>query len=269
MVAAKKIALVTGASSGFGQLTAERLAANGWHVFGTSRQAHPSPSSEFEMLVLDVRDDASVQACVAEVLERAGRLDLLVNNAGFTHVSVAEETELAVARDVMETNFWGAVRVINAVLPTMRKQRSGRIINVSSLAGLVGAPAQAFYTASKYALEGYSEALSLELHSFGIHVSLIEPGFFRTNIRALPAPADRHIAAYDDARNTIALELRESLAHGGDPQAVADAIARIAASKSPRLRYRIGTDAIWIPRLKAILPNALFFARVRKRFGLR
>ncbi len=191
-----RVALVTGASSGFGQLTAARLVASGYRVFGTSRDAQASSAPGVEMLVLDVRSEESVQACVAELLQRAGRLDLLVNNAGQTHASLAEETDPAQARDVLETNFWGAVRVTNAVLPTMRKQRSGHIINVSSLAGLLGTPGQAFYSASKFALEGYSEALSIELQPFHIHVSLIEPGFFNTGLHAVPgafSPADSRL----------------------------------------------------------------------------
>ena len=223
-----KIALVTGASSGFGQLTAARLAASGYRVFGTSRKAQTSSAPGVEMLVLDVCSDESVQACVAELLQRAGRLDLLVNNAGQTHASLAEETDPAQARDVMETNFWGAVRVTNAVLPTMRKQRGGHIINVSSLAGLLGTPGQAFYSASKFALEGYSEALSIELQPFHIHVSLIEPGFFNTGLHASTAPSARQISDYDSLRSAIETSVQQSITQGGDPQAVAEAMMRVA-----------------------------------------
>ena len=264
----KKIALVTGASSGFGQLTAARLACDGYRVFGTSRKPQAVSAPSVEMLVLDVCSDESVQACVTELLQRAGRLDLLVNNAGQTHASLAEETDPAQARDVMETNFWGAVRVTNAVLPTMRKQRGGHIINVSSLAGLLGPPGQAFYSASKFALEGYSEALSMELHPFHIHVSLIEPGFFNTGLHASLAPPARQIPDYDSLRSAIETSVQESIAQGGDPQAVAEAIVRAAASKSPKLRYRVGSDAVWVPRLKAIVPGSMFSAQMRKRFGL-
>ena len=263
-----KIALVTGASSGFGQLTAARLAASGYRVFGTSRKAQTSSAPGVEMLVLDVCSDESVQACAAELLQRAGRLDLLVNNAGQTHASLAEETGPAQARDVLETNFWGAVRVINAVLPTLRKQRSGHIINVSSLAGLLGTPGQAFYSASKFALEGYSEALSIELHPFHIQVSLIEPGFFSTGLHASPAPSARQIPDYDRLRSAIETSVQQSITQGGDPQAVAETIVRVAASKSPKLRTRVGSDAVWVPRLKAIVPSGMFNAQMRKRFGL-
>ena len=263
-----RVALVTGASSGFGQLTAARLVASGHRVFGTSRDAQASSAPGVAMLVLDVRSEESVQACVAELMQQAGRLDLLVNNAGQTHASLAEETDPAQARDVLETNFWGAVRVTNAVLPTMRKQLSGHIINVSSLAGLLGTPGQAFYSASKFALEGYSEALSIELQPFNIHVSLIEPGFFNTGLHASPAPSARQIPDYDRLRSAIETSVQQSITQGGDPRAVAEAIVRAAADTSPKLRIRVGSDAVWVPRLKAVVPSAMFNAQMRKRFGL-
>jgi NAD(P)-dependent dehydrogenase (short-subunit alcohol dehydrogenase family) len=263
-----RVALVTGASSGFGQLTAARLVARGYRVFGTSRDAQASSAPGVEMLVLDVRSEESVQACVAELLGRAGRLDVAVNNAGVAHASLAEETTLAEAQAILDTNFWGVVRVTNAVLPTMRQQRGGHIINVSSLAGLLGTPGQAFYSASKFALEGYSEALSIELQPFNIHVSLVEPGFFSTGLHASPASSDRQIPDYDRLRSAIETSVQQSITQGGDPQAVAEAIVRVAASKSPELRTRVGSDAVWVPRLKAIVPESMFSARMRKRFGL-
>ena len=263
-----KIALVTGASSGFGQLTAARLVASGHRVFGTSRDAQASSAPGVEMLVLDVRSEESVQACVAELLGRAGRLDVAVNNAGVAHASLAEETTLAEAQAILDTNFWGVVRVTNAVLPAMRQQRGGHIINVSSLAGLLGTPGQAFYSASKFALEGYSEALSIELQPFNIHVSLVEPGFFNTGLHAGLVPSPRQISDYDDMRPAVERSLRESMARGGDPQAVAEAIVRVAADTSPKLRIRVGSDAVWVPRLKAIVPDSMFSAQMRKRFGL-
>ena len=150
----EKVALVTGASSGFGRLTASLLAESGFHVFGTSRK-HTGHGDGVEMLALDVTSRDSVDACVRAVLTRGDRIDVLVNNAGRTHASMVEETPIETALDVFDTNFWGAVRVTNAFLPTMRRQRAGLIINVGSLAGLVGVPGQAFYAASKHALEGY------------------------------------------------------------------------------------------------------------------
>ncbi|MFN6565309.1 MAG: SDR family NAD(P)-dependent oxidoreductase [Nostoc sp. ChiSLP01] len=168
----QKVVLVTGASSGFGQLIAQKLAAVDYCVFGTSRKEHP-PSQGVEMLRLDVTSDSSVQSCINGLVTRTKRIDVLVNNAGQIHASMIEETSLEQAKEIFETNFWGVVRVTNAVLPIMRQQRSGHIINMSSVAGLIGAPGQGFYSASKFALEGYSEALSVELDPFNIQVSLV------------------------------------------------------------------------------------------------
>jgi NAD(P)-dependent dehydrogenase (short-subunit alcohol dehydrogenase family) len=173
-----QVALVTGASSGFGLVTACLLAENGFAVFGTSRRMMPDAAG-VAMRQLDVTAPESITHCVQDILATAGRIDLLVNNAGQTHASFLEETPLAAARQVFETNFWGVVGVTNAVLPTMRARRCGRIINVSSLAGLIGAPGQGFYAASKHALEGYTETLQTEVASFNIAVSLVEPRFLR------------------------------------------------------------------------------------------
>ena len=181
MVTEKKVALVTGVSSGFGRLIARRLHECQYRVFGTSRRKDTIADSGVEMLMLDVRSEDSVRACVSTVLDSEEGIDVLVNNAGTTHLSLAEETNLDEARAVFETNFFGIVRMTNAVLPAMRARKSGRIINVCSMAGLVAIPGQAFYTASKFALEGYGEALRYEVEPFRIHVSLIEPGFDRTS----------------------------------------------------------------------------------------
>src|SRR6187399_447381 len=166
----QKVALVTGASSGFGELTARLLAQSGFKVFGTSRRSG-AIGGGVEMLELDVTLQASVDACIQTVLTRSDTIDVLVNNAGQTHASLVEDTPIETAMRVFDTNFWGVVRVTNAVLPTMRKKRSGLIINVSSLAGLVGVPGQGFYAASKHALEGYTETLQTELQQFDIRVS--------------------------------------------------------------------------------------------------
>jgi short-subunit dehydrogenase len=155
------------------------------------------------MLMLDVKSDSSVQSCIKQLLARTNRIDLLVNNAGEIHSSVLEETSLEQAKDIFETNFWGVVRLTNAVLPTMRQQRSGHIINMSSVAGLIGAPGQGFYSASKFALEGYSEALSVELDPFNIKVSLIEPGYFKTNFNDAMLQPTSTYADYDTVRDVI------------------------------------------------------------------
>lgn len=264
----KPVALVTGASSGFGQLTARLLARKGYRVFGTSRKELVAAPQEFEMLRLDVQSDQSVQACVQQLLRLVGHIDLLVNNAGQVHASVIEETSLEQAKDVFETNFWGVVRVTNAVLPIMRRQHSGHIINVSSLAGLIGVIGQGFYSASKYALEGYSEALSHEVRQLNIKISLIEPGFFKTNLHHAAAQGANALADYQALRKAVESAVKQAILQGDDPEKVARTIVSIAQNKSPRLRYRVGNDALWVPRLKAVLPESLFWLGLRRRFNL-
>ncbi len=264
----RPVALVTGASSGFGQLTAARLARKGYRVFGTSRKENSTAPEGVEMLVLDVRSDASVQACIQKMLTRVDRLDLLVNNAGQAHASLLEETSVEQARDVFETNFWGVVRLTDAILPMMRRQRSGHIINVSSLAGLIGVPGQGFYSASKFALEGYSEALSLEVQGCNIKVTLIEPGFFKTNLHQALSHGGRAIIDYNALRDTLESSIQQAISQGEDPAKVAELILRVAESHAPRTSYRIGDDALWVPRLKAVLPERLFRLGLRRRFHL-
>jgi len=268
MMEIRKVVLVTGASSGFGQLTGSLFATHGYRVFGTSRSPRPDGVEGIEMLALDVRSDDSVRACVERVLELAGQLDVLVNNAGMEHASLIEETAPAHARDVFETNFWGMVRVTNAVLPSMRQRRSGRIINVGSLAGLMGIPGQGFYAASKFAVEGFTESLRLEISGFGIHVSVIEPGFFKTKLNESMPVGAAPISDYDPMRRAVESSIDRAIAQGDDPRKVADAIVRVAETTSPRARYRVGSDAVWTPRLRALLPERLFQRGLRKRFML-
>jgi short-subunit dehydrogenase len=167
------VALVTGASSGIGQATAKALARAGYSVFGTSRKAVAEGSDGIKMLICDVTDDASVAKMVAEVLKQAGRIDLLVNNAGIGLLGGAEESSTAQARALFDVNVFGITRVTNAVLPTMRSQRKGRIVNLSSILGLIPSPHNALYASTKHAVEGYSESLDHELRTFGIRVVVV------------------------------------------------------------------------------------------------
>src|SRR5215813_2912337 len=177
----QKVVLITGASSGVGQATARLLSENGYRVFGTSRNpAGARAIPTVEMLALDVRSDASVSACVTAVVKQAGRVDVLVNNAAYELAGALEEISLEEAKAQFETNFFGVVRMVKAVLPSMRQQRQGQIINVSSFSGLSAIPFLGIYSASKFALEGYTEALRMELKPFDIHVSLTEAAFLKT-----------------------------------------------------------------------------------------
>src|SRR5881394_979121 len=176
-----RIALVTGASSGIGEATAERLAKAGYKVYGTSRRVTQTGPRPFEMLALDVTSDDSVEAVVREVMRREGRIDLLVNNAGFgVAPGGAEESSLDQARSIFETNFFGVVRMTRAVVPHMRRQGNGRIINIGSVLGFLPMPYGALYAATKHAVAGYSESLDHELRTRGIRVSIIEPAYTKT-----------------------------------------------------------------------------------------
>jgi short-subunit dehydrogenase len=250
--------LVTGASSGIGQAIAQLLTARGFTVFGTSRK----PTGN--LIPLDVRSDDSVRACV----ERVGKIDVLVNNAGYSLMGSAEETSLDEAKAQLETNFFGVVRMVKAVLPGMRKAGAGKIITIGSLAGITAIPFGAFYTASKFALEGYTEALWHELRPFGIHVTLIEPGFIATPIGESTQIAAAPLSAYDGVRQRATHALDQHVKDGISPDAVAQRVLRVIQSRSPTLRYRVGTDAAWFPRLKSVLPWPLFAIGVRRTFAV-
>ena len=250
--------LVTGASSGIGQAIAQLLTARGFTVFGTSRK----PTGN--LIPLDVRSDDSVRACV----ERVGKIDVLVNNAGYSLMGSAEETSLDEAKAQLETNFFGVVRMVKAVLPGMRKAGAGKIITIGSLAGITAIPFGAFYTASKFALEGYTEALWHELRPFGIHVTLIEPGFIATSIGESTQIAAAPLSAYDGVRQRATHALDQHVKDGISPDAVAQRVLRVIQSRSPTLRYRVGTDAAWFPRLKSVLPWPLFAVGVRRTFAV-
>jgi NAD(P)-dependent dehydrogenase (short-subunit alcohol dehydrogenase family) len=259
--------LITGESSGIGKATAQLFAERGFLVFGTSRQQRENEDG-IEMLKLDVRSDESVQKCVKEVLNRTGRIDVLVNNAGILNQGTfAEETSLEEARAVFETNFFGVVRVTNAVLPGMRARGEGRIINIGSLAAWVGEPGEAFYSASKHALAGYTEALRHEVWPLGIDICLVEPGAFKTNIYQEPYIEKNAIADYDSARRAVHNVLRETALRGDDPRKVARLILQIVNASQPRLRYGIGGDR-WLPYVKVLLPQRSFDYLLRRGFRL-
>jgi short-subunit dehydrogenase len=218
------------------------------------------------MLPLDVRSGESVDQCIDQVLARAGKLDVLVNNAGYALAGAAEETSIEEAKAQFDTNFFGLARVVNAVLPTMRKARSGKIINIGSLAGLTAIPFMSFYSATKFALEGYSETLWHELQPLGISVSLVEPAFANTGLADGPTAA-RLLPDYDGPRRRALESIHHFVKDGISPEQVAACVLEIVETPSPRLRYRVGTDARWLPRLKAVAPWRVFAAGVRRRFA--
>jgi NAD(P)-dependent dehydrogenase (short-subunit alcohol dehydrogenase family) len=264
------VVLITGASSGFGRLTAQLLACHNYRVFGTSRRARAGASAGiFEMLPLDVRSDESARACVEMVLERAGRIDVLINNAGHGLSGAAEEATIAEAQALFETNFFGTVRMVNAVLPHMRQQQRGRIINLSSVVGMVGIPFEGFYSASKHAVEGYSESLRYEVRPFNIHVSIIEPAGFETNFGSTLQKASAPIEAYAEVRERAVRVLEEDMLQGGaDPIVIAAIVLRILQSAAPKLRYPAGNDAFVVAACKRLLPDVALEFMMRSLFKL-
>lgn len=260
--------LITGASSGIGQATARLLAEHGFTVFGTARKPQAATINGVTMIPLDVCSDDSVRACVEQVTQQAGGLDMLVNNAGYAVTGAAEETSLDEAKAQFETNFFGVVRMVQAVLPTMRAARAGKIVNIGSLAGNTSIPFSGFYSATKFALEGYSESLWYELRPFGISVSLVEPGFVHTPIGEASPAAAHPLPAYDATRARALTAFGKAIAAGIPAEQVARAVLEIANRSAPELRYRVGAQGTWLPRLRNVVPWKVYAAGVRKTFAL-
>src|SRR5438874_3666911 len=263
------VALVTGASSGIGKATAERLATAGYKVYGTSRRGATPGQRSFEMLSLDVTSDESVDAAVRDVMRLGGRIDLLVNNAGFSVAPAgAEESSIEQARAIFETNFFGIVRMTRAVLPHMRRQGSGRIINIGSVLGFLPAPYMALYAATKHAVEGYSESLDHELRTKGIRVSVIEPAYTKTQFDAHLLEADSKLDEYREARAVVGKRVQEAVAAADEPGIVAAVVLQAAAATQPKLRYTAGRGASRLRWLRRFAPAGVMDAGIRKEFRL-
>ena len=264
-----KVALVTGASSGIGKATAQRLATAGYKVYGTSRRGAPASQRLFEMLTLDVTSDASVEAVVSDVMRLEGRIDLLVNNAGFGVAPAgAEESSIEQARSIFETNFFGVVRMTRAVVPHMRRQGSGRIINIGSVLGFLPMPYGALYAATKHAIEGYSESLDHELRTRGIRVSIIEPAYAKTRFDANFLEPDSKIDEYRDVREALRTTLTEVMATADQPGVVADVVLKAAKAVRPKLRYTAGGLASRLRWLHRFAPAGVLDAGIRKDLHL-
>ena len=264
-----KVVLVTGASSGIGEATAERLAGAGYTVFGTSRRAASAKGRSFEMLTLDVTRDSSVAAVVEEVMRRAGRVDVLVNNAGFgVAPAAAEESSIEQAQSIFDTNFFGVVRMTRALVPHMRKQGSGRIINIGSVLGFLPMPYGAFYAATKHAVEGYSESLDHELRTRGIRVSIIEPAYTKTPFDANLLEPDATLDEYREIRRAVTGRLRELMATADPPRVVADVVLRAASAAHPKIRYTAGSLADRLRFLRSYMPAGVVDGGIRKDLRL-
>ncbi|MFH0841475.1 MAG: SDR family oxidoreductase [Bacteroidota bacterium] len=257
----KKVILLTGISSGFGKETSRLLAEKGHIVYGTVRR-EPLANNTVQYLTMDLTDPVSIKAAVAYVIEKEGRIDVLINNAGMHTGGPAETTPVEYIRLQMDTNFLGMVQMVQEVLPHMRKQGGGTIINFSSIGGLMGLPYQAYYSASKFAIEGFSESLRMEVSRYNIKVILINPGDFHTsnsanrrNYLAPTGPED----PYNEQYNITMSVIEKDEANGWAPELLAKRIVRIVEYKNPLQRYIIGSFeqklAVWI---KSILPGKLF-----------
>ncbi len=265
-----KVVLITGASSGIGAACATHLARNGWVVYGTSRNPVAADVNGVRMIRMDVNDDDSVRDGIKLVVDKVGRMDAVVNNAGFGIAGAVEDTSIEEAKALFETNFFGILRVCRAVLPYMRAQGSGTIVNVSSIAGRIGLPYQGMYSATKFAVEGMTEALRMETRQFGIRVVLVEPGDFCTgftsNRRQAVAAAG---SPYEEQfKHALAVAEHDELT-GSAPELVARLVLRILGSRSPRVRYTVGAPFQRLAAAaKGVLPSGLFEWALMKYYKL-
>ena len=253
-----KVVLITGASAGIGRATADRLHAAGWTVVGASRRG--TSSGGWQPLKMDVDDDQDTRRGVAGILSEHGRLDAVVASAGWGLAGPVELTPIEDARAQVETNFWGVVRVVQCALPAMRAQRGGRLVLLSSIGGLIALPFQAFYSASKYALEGYAEALAYEVEPLGVHVTLVEPGNIRTDFTASRRTiAEDSEGVYAPAATKAITLMEKDEMNGAPPESAAAVIQRVLDAKRPRRRVSVGKvgERIGIPA-KRLLPHRLF-----------
>ncbi len=258
----KKVVLITGATSGIGKACADYLGGTGWRVFGTGRSLTSSaaPGKGVEMLSMDVDDETSVKTAVEQVMARAGRLDAVVNNAGYSLMGAVEDTTIEEAKAQFETNFFGALRVCRAALPALRASGGGCIINISSLAGVVGLPYSGLYSASKFALEGVSESLRLEVRPFGVNVVLVEPGDFKTQTTAKRrVAASSHSSLYKDVFEKFKRKQDHDEINGPTPEPVAKLVGHILKQRRPKTRYSVGRlDQRIVVPLKRALPQRVF-----------
>jgi NAD(P)-dependent dehydrogenase (short-subunit alcohol dehydrogenase family) len=269
MMINKRVALVTGASSGIGEAIAHKLVAAGYSVYGTSRRGGGVGAQGFPLLKLDVTDDASVEAVIEELLRLEGRIDLLVNNAGFGIApAAAEESTVEQAKAVFDTNFLGIVRMTRAVVPHMRRQGAGRIINIGSILGVVAVPYAALYCASKHAVDGYSQALDHELRTHGIRVTVIEPGYTKTQFETNNLQPDAKLDVYEAIRVKVTKVVNQAMVAGDGPDVVAEVVLQAARAERPKLRYTAGKAAGQLQFLRSFAPARLLDTGIRKALQL-
>ena len=268
----KKVVLITGASSGIGKDTALVLKNMGYTVYGAARRMDKMKDIEkkgISILPLDVTDEESMVNCVDSILKKEGRIDVLVNNAGYGSYGAVEDVPIDEARKQLEVNLFGLARMTQLVLPTMRKQHAGKIVNISSMAGKISTPLGAWYHATKYALEGLSDCLRMETKPFGIDVILIEPGAIKTNWGAIAADHLREVSAkgaYAKQANRVGNYLREAYTSDkiSKPELISTTIAKAINAKKPKTRYLVGYGAKLSVFSKRILSDRAFDRLIQK-----
>lgn len=265
----QKTVLITGVSSGIGQATAAALAQAGYRVFGGARTpARVAPTPGVDLLQLDVGDDEQVRNAVDHVLATTGRIDILVNNAGVSLVGPVEAASDSEAQALFDTNVFGPLRVMRAVLPAMRQQGSGLIVNVSSVLGFLPAPYMGLYASSKHALEGLSESLDHEVRGFGVRVMLIEPNFTSTSLDTNSPRSQTDIPAYANQLTKSIAAIETQVATGSAPAVVASRIVS-AITGNYRMRHPAGSGAKLLSLLRRFAPAAPVDNGIRATFGLK
>ncbi|MFG1820282.1 oxidoreductase [Kribbella sp. NPDC049174] len=272
-----KIALVTGASSGIGEATARKLHGLGFTVYGAARRVdrmEKLAADGIRPLAMDVTDEDSMQSGIERILAESGRIDVLVNNAGYGSYGALEEVPLSEARYQFEVNVFGAARLIQLVLPGMRAQRSGRIVNISSMGGKIYTPLGGWYHGTKFALEALSDCLRLEVKPFGIDVVVIEPGGIRTEWGGIAADNLRKVSAagpYANQAEAMAKSMDSEMAdrRSSPPTVIADAIAKAVTARRPRTRYLVGFAAKPLVTLRRLLPDRAFDYTIKRATGAR
>ncbi|WP_310555623.1 SDR family oxidoreductase [Flavobacterium sp.] len=255
-----KVVLITGASSGIGKSIGEFLHHKGYIVYGTSRNPEKINNSIFPLLALDVRDISSIQNTITQIIQKSGRIDVMINNAGVGITGPLEEIPTAEIKNNFETNFFGPIEVMKAVLPQMRAQKSGLIINITSIAGYMGLPYRSIYSASKGALEIITEALRMEVKSFGIHITNIAPGDFATNIAAGRYHAPVIVGSdYEKPYSTVLEMMNNHVDSGSNPNEMAEAVYNIIQDPNPKIHYKVGAFMQKFSIvLKRILPDKMY-----------
>ena len=263
-----KIVLITGATSGIGKEIANCLAENKYKVYGTGRNIKNLTDNDFlKFLYMDVRDEDSINKSVNQIIKDEGKIDILINNAGIGIAGALEDIPFDEIYNAYETNLFGTIRVTKKIIPYMRNNKGGLIINISSIGGIIGLPFQSVYSSSKFAIESITEALRIELNNFGIKVCMIEPGDYNTNVnqnRVTIKPGKD--SPYFDRLSGFFDLLRNNINQGRDPKKIRKLVLRIVKSKNPRLRYKSGkVFEISTPVIKVLIP-CRFFEKILLKF---